>query len=145
MSESLHELPSNTLLGRVRASRCSVDMSGSCTRVLVTVVETNSSASVASPHRIVHLLFHDLRLIGNSLHVVLRVFTLSQLVVLLSVTSGQLARLFVSSETCIRSPMFFGTCGLLSSRPRGRLSVGLVIGCPIPPGSMIVTFLLCER
>ena len=63
-----------------------------------------------------------------------------------------LANLFASSATCIRSQTFFGTCGLFSSHPRGRIencsffqmmcsfSVGLVIGRPIP-GSMIVTFL----
>ena len=47
---------STHLLGRERASRCSVDLRGSCTRVLVVVVATNSSASVACPHRLVHLL-----------------------------------------------------------------------------------------
>ena len=79
VSESLHVLPSNTLLGRERVSRCSVDSRGSCIRVLVVaVVATNSSASVASPHRLVHLLLRDLRLIGKCLHIVLRVITLSQ-------------------------------------------------------------------
>ena len=40
----------------------------------------NSSASVASVHGLVHLLLQDLRLIGNCLHIVLRLFTLCQFV-----------------------------------------------------------------
>ena len=67
------------ILGRERVSRCSVDSRSCCTRALVVVVVTNSSASVASPHRLVHVLLHDLRFIGNCLHIVLRVFMLSQL------------------------------------------------------------------
>ena len=77
VSESSHAPPSNTLLGRERVSRFSVDSRGCCTRVLVVAVVTNSSASVAGRHRRVHLLLHDHRLIGNCLHIVLRVFTLS--------------------------------------------------------------------
>ena len=57
------------------------------------------------------------------------------------------------SETSVRSPMFFGTCGLISSRPRGRIEdcsfFQMMHGFPSDlsppvlssPGSMIVTFL----
>ena len=125
-------------LGRERVSRCSVVSRGSCTRVNVVVV-TNSSASVASPHRLVHLLLHDLRLISNCLLIVLRAFTLSQIA--------------QSPETDIPSPMFFGTRGLFSSR--GRIEdcsfFQMMHGFPSAsssavlssPGSMIVTFLSC--
>ena len=51
--------PSTHSLGRERVSRCSVDSRRSCTRVLVVVPATNSSASVANPHRLVHVLLHD--------------------------------------------------------------------------------------
>ena len=57
------------------------------TREVVALVYSSSpssrptpQASVASPHRLVHLLLHNLRLIGNCLHIVLHVFTLSQFV-----------------------------------------------------------------
>ena len=77
---SLDALPSNTPSAvnacRDACPRCSVDSRGGCTPVLVVAFATNSSASVASPHRLVHLLLHDLRLIGNCLHIALCVFTL---------------------------------------------------------------------
>ena len=79
VSRDTRYLPTHSL-DRERVSRCSGDSRGSCNRVLVVVVATNSSASVARPHRLVYLLLHDRRLVGNCLHIVLRVFTLSQIV-----------------------------------------------------------------
>ena len=75
-TEKFHEF---STLGRERASRCSVDSRGSCTGALVVaVVATNYSASVARPHRLVQLLLHDLRLIGNlSAHRPARLHTVS--------------------------------------------------------------------
>ena len=68
--------PPTHTLGRERVSRCSVDSRGSCIRVLV-VVSTNSSASVASPRILLHLLLHALRFLDNRLHIVLRASTFS--------------------------------------------------------------------
>ena len=141
-------------LGRERVSRCSVDSRGSCTRVLVIVVATNSSASVASPHRLVHLLLHDLRHIGNCLHIVLRVFTLSQLAesflspqANFTWESLRVVRILylVTEQIWLNSPVVdvlrHARPLLLTSTWSGwelfllpddvQLSVGLVIGCPI--------------
>ena len=135
VSESYHALLSNTPLGRESVSRCSVDSRGSCIGVLV-VVTTNSSASVTSPHRLVHLLLHDLRLLatdcksscGSSRCLN---FTCESLRVVRSLYS-------VSEQIWLNSPVIDVLRAASHSHPRGRvencsfrLSVGVVIGCPI--------------
>ena len=123
--------PTHTL-GSERVSRCSVDSRGSCTRQLGRRRRANPSASVASscppaPPR-------------PSTH---RQLSAHRPARLRHLKPTSLANLFASSETCIRSPMFFSTCGencsffkMMYGFPSDSSSTVLS-----SPRSMIVTFL----
>ena len=127
--------PSNTPpLGRERVSHCSVDSRGSCTRVLV-VVATNSSASVASPHRLLHLLPRPSTHRQLSAHRPARLHAVSARVVL-SVTSGQL-HLRISS----RRPKFVSGHRCSSARAASSPHVHAV-GSKTAPSSRSCTVLL---
>ena len=144
VSESLFVLPSNTpplpgtrvaLLGRLERWLHSYASRRRRDQLLSFCGKSSSSCPPTPPRPSTHRQL--------SAHRPARLHAVSSRSPFCHLRPTSLADLFASSETCIQSPMFFGTCGLFSSRPRGRIedcsffqmmyifSVGLVIGCPI--------------